>query len=42
MPTPMVDPTKPITNSIDGIIRPSSNANKIIDIVMYLKRCSGM
>lgn len=42
MAMPIVEPTSPMTNSIDGINIPIIKATNTIDTVMYLKRCSGM
>lgn len=42
MARPIVDPTKPMINSIDGIKMPTNNARETNDIVINLNRCSGM
>lgn len=40
--TPIVDPTNPMINSIDGIKIPTNKASVTSDIVINLNRCSGM
>lgn len=42
MATPIVEPTNPMISSIDGIKMPMMSATNTIEIVMYLKRCSGI
>lgn len=40
--TPIVDPTNPMINSIDGIKMPINKASKTNEMVISLNRCSGM
>lgn len=42
MAIPMVEPTNPMMSSIDGIRMPMKSATNTIEIVMYLKRYSGI
>ena len=40
--TPIVEPTKPIINSMDGMSIPRLSEKTTINIVINLKRCSGI